>query len=51
MGDSGGPATYITTSRGFRKGDWLYHGILTNRDVGNLFNLPVKDIDLLLAAF
>jgi alanine dehydrogenase len=51
MGDCGGPENYITTSRGFRKGVWLYHGLLTNRDVGNLFNLPVKDIDLLLAAF
>lgn len=51
MGDTGGPENYITTSRGFRKGVWLYHGILTNKDVGARFNLPVKEIDLLLAAF
>ncbi len=51
VGDCGGTDNYITTSRGFRKGVWLFHGILTNRDVGSLFNLPVKDIDLLLAAF
>jgi alanine dehydrogenase len=51
ISDSGGTDNYIKTSRGFRKGVWLYHGILTNRDVGYFFNLPVKDIDLLLAAF
>jgi len=51
VGDCGGADNYIATSRGFRKGVWLFHGILTNRDVGGLFNLPVKDIDLLLAAF
>ncbi len=51
VGDCGGTDNYIATSRGFRKGVWLFHGILTNRDVGSHFNLPVKDIDLLLAAF
>lgn len=51
IGDSGGIDPYIKSSRGFRKGVYLYHGILTNMDVGYSFNLPVKDIDLLLAAF
>lgn len=51
IGENGGIDNYIKSSRGFRKGVYLYHGILTNRDVGYRFNLPVKDIDLLLAAF
>ena len=51
VGDSGGVDNYIKISRGFRKGVYLYHGILTNPEVGNLFNLPSKDIDLLLAIF
>lgn len=51
VGENGGIDQYIKGSRGFRKGVSLYHGILTNRDLGLMFNLPVKEIDLLLAAF
>lgn len=51
IGDSGGVDNYIKNSRGFRKGVYIYHGILTNSDIGQLFNLPSKDIDLLLAVF
>ena len=51
IGDNGGVDHYIKSSKGFRKGVYLYHGILTNRDVGYQFNLPVKEIELLLAAF
>jgi alanine dehydrogenase len=51
ISDDGGVNNYIKTSRGFRKGVYIYHGILTNSDIGNLFNIPSKEIDLLLAAF
>jgi alanine dehydrogenase len=51
IGDSGGVDNYIKISKGFRKGVYIYHGILTNSEVGNLFNLPSKDIDLLLVIF
>ena len=51
ISDDGGVNNYIKTSRGFRKGVYIYHGILTNRDIGNLFSIPSKEIDLLLAAF
>jgi alanine dehydrogenase len=51
IGENGGIDHYIKSSRGFRKGVYLYRGILTSKDVGDQFNLPVKDIDLLLAAF
>lgn len=51
IGDNGGVDNYIKSSKGFRKGVYIYHGILTNPDVGRLFNLSSKDIDLLLAVF
>jgi alanine dehydrogenase len=51
ISDDGGVNNYIKTSRGFRKGVYIYHGILTNRDIGNLFNIPSKEIDLLLAIY
>ena len=51
IGDSGGIDNYIKSSKGFRKGVYIYHGILTNSEVGNLFNIPAKDIELLLAVF
>ncbi len=51
IGDNGGVDNYIKSSKGFRKGVYIYHGILTNQDVGRLFNIPAKDIDLLLAVF
>lgn len=51
IGENGGVDNYIKISKGFRKGVYIYHGILTNHDVGRLFNIPSKDIDLLLAVF
>lgn len=51
IGDNGGVDNYIKSSNGFRKGVYIYHGILTNSDIGDLFNIQAKDIDLLLAVF
>lgn len=51
ISDNGGVNNYIKTSKGFRKGVYIYHGILTNHEIGYLFNIPAKDIDLLLAVF
>lgn len=51
IGDNGGVENYIKISKGFRKGVYIYHGILTNHDVGRMFNIPSKDINLLLAVF
>ena len=51
IADNGGVDNYIKKSKGFRKGVYIYHGILTNPDVGQIFNIPAKDIDLLLAVF
>ncbi len=51
IGENGGVDNYVKVSKGFRKGVYIYQGILTNHDVGRLFNLPSKDIELLLAIF
>jgi len=51
IGETGGVQNYIKSSKGFRKGIYIYNGILTNHDLGNKLNIPSKDIDLLLAVF
>ncbi len=51
IGDNGGVESYIKNSRGFRKGVYVFHGVLTNAEIGDLFNIPSKDINLLLAIF
>ncbi|TAL58067.1 MAG: alanine dehydrogenase [Bacteroidetes bacterium] len=35
---------------GFRKGIYIYNGMLTNKYLGDFFKIPSKDINLLLAA-
>lgn len=51
ISDNGGVNNYIKSSHGFRRGVYIYHGILTNHEIGYLFNIPAKEIDLLLAVF
>jgi len=35
----------------FRNGLYFYNGILVNKSIGEIFDLPYKDINLILAAF
>jgi alanine dehydrogenase len=51
IGEIGGIPNYIKSTNGFRKGIYIYNGILTNADLGEKLNMPSKDIDLLLAVF
>jgi len=51
MGEQGGCSSLIKKDHGFRHGVYLYNGTLTNESLGQAFNLPYKDIDLLFAAF
>lgn len=51
VGEIGGMDNFIKNSKGFRKGVYIYNGILTNHDLGEKLNLPSKDIDLLLAVY
>ncbi|NQY67430.1 MAG: alanine dehydrogenase, partial [Flavobacteriales bacterium] len=50
MCEMGGFKQTMRNDIGFRNGIYLYKGILTNRDVGEILDLPYKDIDLLMAA-
>jgi alanine dehydrogenase len=51
IGEIGGINNYIKSSKSFRKGVYMYNGILTNANLAEKFNIPYKDIDLLLAVF
>jgi alanine dehydrogenase len=51
FGEIGGVENYIKNSRSFRKGVYIYNGILTNGDLAEKFNLPYTDINLLLAVY
>jgi alanine dehydrogenase len=50
MGDNGGSKELIKNDYGFRNGVYMYKGSLTSEILGKVFNLPYKDIELLLAA-
>jgi len=51
MGNSGGIKPFLKADLGVRHGVYIYNGILTNENIGNRFEIPSKDIDLLMAAF
>lgn len=51
IGEIGGIDNYIKNSKSFRKGVYIYNGILTNSALAEKFSLPYKDIDLLLAVY
>ena len=51
MCEMGGLRQMVRNDMGFRNGIYLYKGILTNRDLGEMLDLPYKDTDLLMAAF
>ena len=51
IGNSGGIKPFLKSNLGVRHGVYLYNGILTNEVLGYNFNIPSKDIDLLMAAF
>ncbi len=50
MGDEGGFDGLVRKDAGVRNGVFIYNGILTNQFLGETFNLPFKDINLLMAA-
>ncbi|MBI4945116.1 MAG: alanine dehydrogenase [Bacteroidetes bacterium] len=51
IADFGSVDRMLKQDAGFRKGIYIYNGMLTNKYLGELFNIPAKDINLLLAAF
>lgn len=51
MGEVGGFEDLIKRDLGVRHGVYLYNGNVTSAILGEAFNLPYKDLDILLAAF
>lgn len=50
IGEEGGIDKMLKHDPGVRNGVYIYNGMLTNKYLGELFNLPYKDLDLLMAA-
>lgn len=48
IGEMGGIMNVIWGKPGVRNAIYLYQGQLTNKDLANRFNLPLKDLDLLI---
>lgn len=47
----GGIEQMLKHDQGLRKGVYIYNGALTNTHIGNMFSLPSRDLELLMAAF
>ncbi len=50
IGEEGGVENMLRRNPGVRNGVYLYNGTLTNQVLGDMFKLPYKDINLLMAA-
>jgi alanine dehydrogenase len=50
MGMNGGIDNYLRISPGVRNGVYIYNGIITHKYIGEAYNIPYKDLDLLIAA-
>ncbi len=50
MGQDGGLEKMMHNQAGIRHGVYMYKGILTSKTLGETFDLPYKNIDLLMAA-
>ena len=48
MGMQGGIEEYIKKEEGFRSGTYVYKGMLTNVILGSMFDLPHKDLNLII---
>lgn len=51
IADHGGVDNMLKSSPSFSKGAYIYNGVLTNKQVSKLFDIPFQHLDLLLAAF
>ena len=49
IGEEGGVENMLRRDEGVRNGVYIYNGSLTNKDLGEMFQLPHKDINLLMA--
>ncbi len=51
IAQSGGLLSQLKEDSGLRHGVYLFNGILTNEYLGKLYDIPSRDINLLMAAF
>ena len=51
MCEFGGVETMIKQDSGLRKGVYLYKGALTNQALGEMYNIPYQNIDLITASW
>lgn len=51
IAEEGGIQKMLRRDKGLRNGTYIYNGVITNKYISDHFNLPYKDIDLLMAAF
>lgn len=51
MADAPNIKTYLKENPGIRNGVYVFNGLLTNTYLGELYKIPSRDIDLLMAAF
>ena len=48
IAEDGGIESALRCNKGLKNGVYLYHGILTNKAIGDWFNLPTNDINLIV---
>lgn len=51
IGEAGGIIQLLREDQGVRHGVYVFEGILTKEHIGDKFDMPFQDIDLLMAAF
>jgi alanine dehydrogenase len=51
LGEEGGIIQLLKKDHGIRNGVYIFNGILTHKKLGEIFGIPAKDINLLMAAF
>ena len=51
IGENGGVTNLLKNDAGIRNGVYIFNGTLTNQYVGEYFQLPSQDIDLLMPTF
>ncbi|MFO8086742.1 MAG: alanine dehydrogenase [Bacteroidales bacterium] len=51
IAEEGGIQSMLRRNKGLRDGIYIYNGQITNKYISDLYNLPYKDIELLMAAF
>lgn len=50
MGEKGGINNYLRVDAGVRNGVYIYNGIITHKYIGETYNIPYKNLELLITA-